>query len=184
MTNSFSACSEKEKRLDLKAEDLSRTVTTALVSPANPPASYRFTNRPYLKSTYRTGADGLRIVVPEQLKTDIPLVRFEVMSMPDITGLGSYLESGQAIQVRHKEDVGEYRAYKGLAGVLLTGPILFSAYVFAAWALTASIGVTNSFPWSTGPLSNWMIWLASALFLSWFLRFIRGETNPAIVRGG
>lgn len=92
----------------MKAEDVSRTITTPLGSPAYPPGSYHFTNREYLNITYRTDPDALRAVVPEPLEIDNPLVRFEVMAMPDTTGLGSYLESGQAIQVRHKEEVGEY----------------------------------------------------------------------------
>ena len=46
--------------------------------------------------------------VPEPLEIDEPLVRFEVMSMPDVTGLGNYTECGQAIVVRLGEERGEY----------------------------------------------------------------------------
>lgn len=35
-----------------------------------------------------------------------PLVRFEVMSMPDATGFGSYTECGQAIPVRFRGEAG------------------------------------------------------------------------------
>lgn len=47
--------------------------------------------------------------------------------------------------------------------LVITGPTVLSAYIFAAWGLTADLGLTHSFPWSAGPLSNWMIWLGLAL---------------------
>jgi hypothetical protein len=42
----------------------------------------------------------------------------------------------------------------------------------AVWGLTSNLGLSNSFPWSTGPLSNWMVWLGLALVanLGAFLR--------------
>ncbi len=43
------------------------------------------------------------------------------------------------------------------------GPTLLCAYVVAVWALSANLNLTSAFPWSTGPLANWMIWLVSAL---------------------
>jgi hypothetical protein len=49
--------------------------------------------------------------------------------------------------------------YMRLMGIVVTGPAVFSAYVFAAWDLTANLGLTSFFPWSAGPLSNWMSWL-------------------------
>jgi hypothetical protein len=42
-------------------------------------------------------------------------------------------------------------------------PTLLCAYVVPAWALSANLSLTTAFPWSTGPLSNWMIWLVSVL---------------------
>ena len=38
-----------------------------------------------------------------------------------------------------------------------------SLYATALWALTSYLGLTKCFPWSDGPLSNWMIWLGLAL---------------------
>ena len=38
-----------------------------------------------------------------------------------------------------------------------------SLYSFTLWALTNDLRLTKCFPWSDGPLSNWMIWLALAL---------------------
>jgi hypothetical protein len=47
----------------------------------------------------------------------------------------------------------------------LMGPAVLSVYVFAMWSLTASMGWTDSFPFESGPLSSWLIWLALAACL-------------------
>jgi hypothetical protein len=60
----------------------------------------------------------------------------------------------------------DLRYYMALIALVVTGPTVLSAYVFAVWGLTANIGLTNSFPWTAGPLSNWMIWLGLALLLN------------------
>jgi hypothetical protein len=44
----------------------------------------------------------------------------------------------------------------------LLGPAVLSVYVFAIWSLTSEMGWTNSFPFTSGPLSNWIIWSALA----------------------
>jgi acetoacetate decarboxylase len=75
---------------------------------AYPRGPYRFTNREYLNITYRTDLDALRRVVPEPLEIGDPLVRFEVMKMPDVSGLGSYTECGQAVVVELGGERGEY----------------------------------------------------------------------------
>ena len=87
--------------------DLSRLGTTPFHAPAYPSGRYRFTDREYLNITYRTDPDALRAIVPEPLTVDEPLVRFEVMRMGDVTGLGPYVESGQAIRVRYGDEQGE-----------------------------------------------------------------------------
>jgi len=92
----------------MKREDVVKQYTTPLGSPAFPRGPYRFTDREYLNITYRSDYDALRATVPEPLEIDDPLVRFEVMRMPDVTGLGSYTECGQAIMVRLGEERGEY----------------------------------------------------------------------------
>lgn len=92
----------------MKREDVLRNYATPLGSPAYPRGPHRFTNREYLNITYRTDPDRLRALVPEPLEIDDPLVRFEVMKMPDTTGFGSYVECGQAVVVRLGEERGEY----------------------------------------------------------------------------
>lgn len=48
---------------------------------------------------------------------------------------------------------------------VLMGPAVLSVYAFAAWSLTSEMGLTDSFPFTSGPLSNWIIWagLAAAI---------------------
>src|ERR1700726_1526438 len=92
----------------MKREDVLKQYTTPTGAPAFVPGPHRFTSREYLNITYWTDREALVKQVPEPLEVDEPLVRFEVMNMPDTTGYGSYVECGQAAVVRHKEEVGEY----------------------------------------------------------------------------
>ncbi|HUC61909.1 MAG TPA: acetoacetate decarboxylase [Alphaproteobacteria bacterium] len=79
-----------------------------LTSPAYPPGPYRFVNREFLIVTYRTDPAKLRALVPEPLKIEEPLVKFEFIRMPDSTGFGDYTESGQVIPVSFKGKKGGY----------------------------------------------------------------------------
>jgi len=92
----------------MKIEEVRQHVTTPLTAPAFAPVVPRFTNREYLNIVYRTDADALRAVVPEPLRVEEPLVRFEVMKMGDVSGYGPYTESGQAIEVSFDGERGEY----------------------------------------------------------------------------
>ena len=47
-------------------------------------------------------------MVPEPLRIDEPLVRFEVMKMGDVSAYGPYTEAGQAIPVSFDGEAGEY----------------------------------------------------------------------------
>ena len=93
----------------MRASDVARQFTTPLGSAAAfPRGPYRFRDREYLNITYRTDRAALEAVVPEPLEIGEPLVRFEVMRMPDVTGLGSYTESGQVIVVQHEGATADY----------------------------------------------------------------------------
>ncbi|QFU89718.1 acetoacetate decarboxylase [Amycolatopsis sp. YIM 10] len=92
----------------MNIEEVRRHVTTPLASPAFAPVIPRFTDREYLNIVYRTDADALRAVVPEPLRIDEPLVRFEIMKMGDVTGYGPYTEAGQAVPVTFEGERGEY----------------------------------------------------------------------------
>ena len=75
------------------------------------------------------------------------------------------------------------RYYMALMTFVVAGPVVLSAYAFALWGLTASMGLTNAFPWSVGPLSNWLIWFALALLLQIVATNLR-HTSDKILQAG
>jgi acetoacetate decarboxylase len=85
-----------------------RAFAMPLTSPAYPIGPYRFFHREYLIITYRTDPEKLNAVVPEPLKVEEPLVKFEFIRMPDSTGFGDYTESGQVIPVTFRGRKGSY----------------------------------------------------------------------------
>jgi hypothetical protein len=48
----------------------------------------------------------------------------------------------------------------------LMGPAVFSAYALAAWSLAGNLGWTDTFVFSSGPLSNWLVWLTIAIVVN------------------
>jgi acetoacetate decarboxylase len=92
----------------MNRDDLLKQVTTPIGAPAFARGPRTFYDREYLNITYRTDPDRLRAVVPEPLEIDDPLVRFEVMNMPDTMTHGAYVECGQAVAVRFGRERGEY----------------------------------------------------------------------------
>jgi acetoacetate decarboxylase len=77
-------------------------------APAFLPGPHRFLDREYLTIVYRSDPEALRRVVPEPLEIAEPLVRFEVMRMPDSTAVGDYTESGQVVAVTYNGERGEF----------------------------------------------------------------------------
>jgi acetoacetate decarboxylase len=100
--------SKGRMRVVMKLDEVSKQITTPLDAPAFPRGPYRFNNREFMNIIYRTDMDALRKIVPEPLEIDEPLVKFEVIRMPDVTGLGSYTESGQVIPVQFNGEKGDY----------------------------------------------------------------------------
>src|SRR3954453_17537796 len=92
----------------MRIEDVRRQSTTPLGAPAYPSGRYHFTDREYLNILYRTDEEAMRRIVPEPLTVGDPLVRFEVMGMPDVPGLGSFTESGQVLQVEYEGRTADY----------------------------------------------------------------------------
>ncbi|MFD0051146.1 acetoacetate decarboxylase [Actinomycetes bacterium NPDC127524] len=88
--------------------DVLKQSTTPLGGPAFPQGPYKFHNREYLNIVYRTDLEALKRIVPEPLEIEETLVKFEIMYMPDVTGLGCYTESGQVIPVKYNGIQGEY----------------------------------------------------------------------------
>jgi acetoacetate decarboxylase len=92
----------------MRIEEVRAQATTPLGAPAYPAGRYRFIGREYLNILYRTDAEAMRRVVPEPLTVGDPLVRFEVMRMPDVSGLGSFSESGQVLRVEYEGESADY----------------------------------------------------------------------------
>ena len=76
-------------------EVLKSAYAMPLTSPAYPKPPFRFVNREFVIVTYRTDPAALARVIPAPLQPAEPLVKYEFISMPDSSGLGSYTESGQ-----------------------------------------------------------------------------------------
>jgi acetoacetate decarboxylase len=79
-----------------------------LCSPLYPKGPYRFINREFMTITYETNLEKLKAVVPEPLEVTEPIAKFEFIRMPDSTGFGDYVESGQIIPVTYKGRKGLY----------------------------------------------------------------------------
>jgi acetoacetate decarboxylase len=93
----------------VRIDEVRRQQTTPLGAPAYPGGPvYRFFDREYLNIVYRTDAEAMRRVVPEPLTVAEPLVKFEVMKMPNVTGLGSFTESGQVLRVEYEGEPADY----------------------------------------------------------------------------
>lgn len=60
----------------------------------------------------------------------------------------------------------------------LLAPIVFCAYVFAFWSLAASLGWTDTFIFSTGPLSNWLVWTGMAVLVTLAAGILQRRTRP------
>jgi acetoacetate decarboxylase len=79
-----------------------------LVAPAFNKPPLHFFRREILNITYKTDINILRKLVPEPLEIIEPLVKFQVIKMPDVPGCGTFFESEQLIQVHHKGEMGYF----------------------------------------------------------------------------
>lgn len=59
----------------------------------------------------------------------------------------------------------------------LMGPAVFSAYAFAAWSLSSNLGWTDTFVFTTGPLSNWLVWLSIAILTNLASSILKRHTR-------
>lgn len=91
-----------------EVEVLESAFAMPLTSPAYPKPPFRFVDREFVVVTYRTDPAVLERVVPAPLKVTEPIVKYEFIRMPDSTGLGSYVESGQVIPVTFNGQPGAY----------------------------------------------------------------------------
>ena len=59
----------------------------------------------------------------------------------------------------------------------LMGPAVFLAYAMTAWSLTNNFGWTQSFLFTTGPMSNWLIWLGFAILVNFAASILKRHTQ-------
>ena len=59
----------------------------------------------------------------------------------------------------------------------LMGPAVVSAYALALWSLAANLGWTDTFVFSSGPLSNWLVWFGIALLINVAAGILRRRTQ-------
>lgn len=91
-----------------KDQVLKNAFAMPLYRPSYPRGPYRFINREYFIISYETDMDVLKEIVPEPLEVYEPIVRYEFILMPDSTGFGKYIESGQVIPVKYKGQLANY----------------------------------------------------------------------------
>jgi hypothetical protein len=65
----------------------------------------------------------------------------------------------------------------GVLVAVLMGPAVFSAYAFAAWALAFNLGWTDSFIFTSGALSNWIIWMGMAVLVNTAAAILKKHTQ-------
>jgi acetoacetate decarboxylase len=69
----------------VRIAEVRQLLSTPVNARAFSPGPHRFFGREYLTIVYRSDPDALRRLVPEPLQIAEPLVRFEVIRMPDST---------------------------------------------------------------------------------------------------
>lgn len=66
----------------------------------------------------------------------------------------------------------------------LMGPAVFLAYSFAAWSFASNLGWTSAFLVSSGPLSNWLVWLVFAIVINIAASILKRRTQNETARIG
>ncbi len=110
--------------------------------------------------------------------------------MPEIrtTAIAIWTEPARAWVLNAVQALGEGFGHAGAwaadtaqqFGALLSalmGPAVFSAYAFALWSLAGNLGWTNTFVFSAGPLSNWLVWLGIAILVNLAASVLKRHTQ-------
>ena len=79
--------------------------------------------------------------------------------------LAGALQSFAVVMERVGGWAGETAQQFGALVSALMGPAVLCAYAVALWSLSANLGWTDSFLFTSGALSNWLIWLALAILV-------------------
>ena len=92
----------------MKLEQVRQQLTTPLDAPAYGPGPFFFYGREFFTIEYRTDLQAARRLVPEPLVLRDPIVRFEVVKMPDALTFGAYVEAGQTLAVELDGEPGQF----------------------------------------------------------------------------
>ena len=87
------------------------------------------------------------------------------------------LQTGGVALTRAGAWAGETAQHFGALLSALMGPAVFSGYAFASWSLAANLGWTDTFPFGSGPLSNWLVWIAIAIMVNVAASVLRRHTR-------
>ncbi|GAA0393344.1 acetoacetate decarboxylase [Streptomyces luteireticuli] len=89
-------------------QDLMSRTATPFSAPAWPPGPFVSYGVEVLDIHYRSDPEALRRLVPEPLRVREDKVRFQIMRMPDTTGLGDHAAASQAVAVELDGETGYY----------------------------------------------------------------------------
>ena len=95
----------------------------------------------------------------------------------EVARVASLLQSTSIVFERAGSWASDTAQEFGALVAALMGPAVFSGYAVAAWSLAANLGWTNTFFFSSGPLSNWLVWLSIAVLMNLAATVLRRRTE-------
>jgi hypothetical protein len=60
---------------------------------------------------------------------------------------------------------------------VLMGPAVFLGYAFAVWALAGNLGWTDTFLFTSGAFSNWLVWVSIAVLVNTAAAVLKKHTR-------
>jgi hypothetical protein len=98
---------------------------------------------------------------------------------PQLNRVAGLVQSSTTFFVRVGYWAGDTAQEFGSLVSALMGPAVFSAYALALWSLAANLSWTQSFPFASGPLSNWLVWFGIAILLNVAAVILRKHTKAS-----
>ncbi len=109
--------------------------------------------------------------------TETPTTVVAVQTESTRPWMSGVLQAGTGFLSRTGSWAGDFaQRFAALLSDLM-GPAVFSAYALTAWSLASSLGWAESFIFSAGPLSNWLVWLAFAILLNFAASILKRHTQ-------
>ncbi len=113
---------------------------------------------------------------------------FSSMTEPQLTAVAiqpestrtpafNFIQSSTLVVERVGAWAGDTAQQFGVLVAVLMAPAVFSVYAFAVWALASNLGFTDTFIFTSGALSNWLIWLALAVMVHMAATVLKRHTR-------